>query len=350
MMYYSAGRISGVVIDVSMECISCLALAGGFALSETLLQLPLELGAVACKTMLDAANPKSNVREKDADVAVKASRVEFVDTVAKLVAQVVKNAPIDLALDLINGITVAGSGLVQWIKSTNPGDIQKLHDEMFAAIGKTLPIPEAAWTPETITEGHLTETVGLKIIIPAEFKYSSWIGGARLAGLFAVEWGWSCADGVVTAAETQAKQHRCGLSPELCEMSLATRITTGSNSRYWDLMEERKCTSLDKPFFGKEADFIGSNVHMKDGKSCEHGITAQKELEAWCAAEAQTQRKNPVKHFMKDHKAGPFWLPHWSSPPALRVPTDAEKKAADAPVEAAVEVKEVSTLLLSFCC
>ena len=48
-----------------------------------------------------------------------------------LVVEVIKGTPIDLVPDLINGITIAGSGVAQWIKSTNVQDQQNLHDELF---------------------------------------------------------------------------------------------------------------------------------------------------------------------------------------------------------------------------
>jgi hypothetical protein len=210
MVLYASGRTGGTVVEVSEEGISCLCAHGGFVIPRSVSVQPWHW------------------RSSDSTKA-SASMPAVVAQIAAVARRAISRSPVDLRRELLKSVCVGVSGAA-WLEEVKGlGPVLRRREDLARELKKVLKeailrthevpsvIDNAAEEEEEEEEEEEDEEdeddeeekelaaaavaaaegkpfkrrLRVKVIYPAEAKYSSWIGGSSLAILSAIQMKWA---------------------------------------------------------------------------------------------------------------------------------------------------------------
>jgi hypothetical protein len=151
---YASGRRTGLVVDISSSKAGSLALVDGY--------------------ILPAGTKFCNVPDHGTDKGPHSVSVQsYVKVVSALVQECLQCVAKDCVRELLSNVYIAGTGLVPLISNNSREAVASALFESIQSLVKSLAAPDSGSRSD----------LEVKVILPAEYKYASWIGGSVLAGL-----------------------------------------------------------------------------------------------------------------------------------------------------------------------
>ena len=277
-MLYSSGRRTGLMVDVNADACNCVCVSEGFLLSKATISVDFPAGS---------------------------DRVTHLDKLAEAILSSLRNVPLDNVAEMLNNVYIAGMGLLQTdlVKPNDAKSRELVATELLQRI-------EEGLCKGTRFQGRFSmDGLKVKVILPPEYKYSSWIGGSVLSGLSAVHYFWFRLDSD-SHDEKRAywERHLVGRGD-------------GINA-YWRIMKGNFDDSDTASFPLDQLNTGG----LEPAKRQEELEAELKFVEEQMAAKSDIPK--PKAPFLKEPgKGGPYWLSHWGKP-ELDGQTDEQKEAA----------------------
>jgi hypothetical protein len=252
MMPYSSGRRTAVVADLTAEKVECLALYDGFVIEEAIFSVDIPTGQT----------PN-----------------QYYTAVAQALVATLKKCPKDIMREFAENLFIAGTH--------------------FSSIGER---ENVCMKIMERVQAELPSNLVAKVMLPKEFKYSSWIGGSVLATLGVTQESWYSKEKWEKSAGTRGGEgqfaHMFGTpEPEGCP--------------YWDVMKGKISALLPE-----EKAFTDRLGMSKEATAKEEKMLVARAEEAHVAimknAASKPDQPKPKQAFnAKPCQTGHCWLEHW---------------------------------------